>query len=186
MKSIDLLFTSDSFEHNACDVSVANLQSQYTFLYITLTCKEKEKREKEIPVIPDWELRSTVGFVSERSCWMLCLLPHGSDAVDREGWMGWGFGSDGERLEPERGSLWQWGTKAGVRKMRSSQGHDPMSFTHVHMRVISHVCESARQDKHTKSLLNTYREKNRQFQISSFKPSDCGKSMESRRTDRRV
>lgn len=46
MKSIDLLFTSDSSEHNACDVSVANLQSQYTFLYITLTCKEKEREKK--------------------------------------------------------------------------------------------------------------------------------------------
>ena len=85
MKSIDLLFTSDSFEHNACDVSVANLQSQYTFLYITLTCKEKEKREKEIPVIPDRELCSTVSCVSERSGGLLCLLPHGSHAVDGEG-----------------------------------------------------------------------------------------------------
>lgn len=56
MKSIDLLFTLDSSEYKACDVSVANLQSQYTSLYITLTCKEKEKREKEIPVIPDREL----------------------------------------------------------------------------------------------------------------------------------
>lgn len=71
MKSIDLLFTSDSFEHNACDVSVANLQSQYTFLYITLTCKEKEKREKEILVIPDRELCYTVNFVSTRSGWLM-------------------------------------------------------------------------------------------------------------------
>ncbi len=63
MKSIDPLFTSDSFEHSACDVSVANLQSQYAFLYITLTCKEKEKREKEIPVMADRELCSTVSFV---------------------------------------------------------------------------------------------------------------------------
>lgn len=128
MKSIDLLFTSDSFEHNACDVSVANLQSQYTFLYITPACKEKEKREKEIPVIPDRELRSTVSFVSERSGWLFCLLPHGSDAVEGEGYRWWG--SDGERLEPERGSLWQGETQAGVRKMRARQGHDPMSFTH--------------------------------------------------------
>lgn len=86
MKSIDLLFTSDSFEHNACDVSVANLQSQYTFLSISPTCKEKERREKEIPVIPDRELRSTVSFVSERSGWLFCLLPHGSDAVEGEGY----------------------------------------------------------------------------------------------------
>lgn len=85
MKSIDLLFTLDSFEHSACDVSVANLQSQYTFLYITLTCKEKEREEKEIPVIPDRELRSTASFVSERSGRLLCLLPHGSDAVEGEG-----------------------------------------------------------------------------------------------------
>lgn len=85
MKSIDLLFTSDSFEHNACDVSVANLQSQYTFLYITLTCKEKEKREKEIPVISDRELRFPLSFLLERSAWSLCLLPHGSDAVEGEG-----------------------------------------------------------------------------------------------------
>lgn len=85
MKSIDLLFTSDSFEHNASDVSVAKLQSQYTFLYITLTCKAKEKREKGIPVIPDRELRSTVSFVSERSGCLLCLLPHGSDAVEGGG-----------------------------------------------------------------------------------------------------
>ena len=62
MKSIDLLFTLDSFEHKACDVSVANLQSQYTLLYITLTCKEKEKREKEIPVIPDRELCLPLSF----------------------------------------------------------------------------------------------------------------------------
>lgn len=85
MKSIDLLFTSDSFEHSACDVSVANLQSQYAFLYITLTCKEKEKREKEIPVIADRELCCTVSFVLERSGWLLCLLPHGSDAVEGVG-----------------------------------------------------------------------------------------------------
>lgn len=85
MKSIDLLFTSDSFEHNACDVSVANLQSQYTFLYITLTCKEKEKREKEIPVISDRELRFPLSFLLERSGWLLYLLPHGSDAVEGEG-----------------------------------------------------------------------------------------------------
>lgn len=83
MKSIDLLFTLDSFEHKACDVSVANLQSRYSFLYITLTCKEKEKREKEIPVISDKELRSPQSFVFERSGW-LCLLPHGSDTVKGE------------------------------------------------------------------------------------------------------
>ena len=81
MKSIDLLFTSDSFEHNACDVSVANLQSQYTFLYITLTCKGKERGEKEILVISDRGLRFPLNFLLERSGWLLCLLPHGSDAV---------------------------------------------------------------------------------------------------------
>lgn len=48
MKNIDLLFTSDSFEQKACDVSVASIQSQYTSLYITLVCKEKEKREKRL------------------------------------------------------------------------------------------------------------------------------------------
>lgn len=63
MKSIDLPFTSDSFKHKACDVSVANLQSQYTSLYITLACKEKEKREKEIPVISDGELCPPLRFV---------------------------------------------------------------------------------------------------------------------------
>lgn len=47
MKNIDLLFTSDSSEHTACDVSVAALQSQYAFFDITLTCKEKEKHEKK-------------------------------------------------------------------------------------------------------------------------------------------
>lgn len=63
MKSIDLPFTSDSFKHKACDVSVASLQSQYTSLYITLACKEKEKREKEIPVISDRELCPPLRFV---------------------------------------------------------------------------------------------------------------------------
>lgn len=85
MKSIDLLFTSDSFEHKTCDVSVANLQSQYTFLYITLTCKGKGKREKEIPVILDRGPRSPLSFVLEGSGWLLCLLLCGSDAVEREG-----------------------------------------------------------------------------------------------------
>lgn len=76
--------------------------------------------------------------------------------------------------------------------MRVGEGHDLMSFTHVHMRVTSHVCELARQEKHIKCIpvflsvfLNSHREK-RQFHISSFRPSDCGKSMESRRTDRCV
>lgn len=82
MKSIDLLFTLDSFEHKACDVSVANLQSQYTFLYIILTCKEKEKREKVIPVISDRGMRYPLSFMLERSGWLLCLLPHGSDAAE--------------------------------------------------------------------------------------------------------
>lgn len=85
MKSIDRLFTSDSFEHKACDVSVANLRSQYTPLYITLTCKEKEKREKGIPVISDKEPSPPLSFVLQRSGLLLCLLPHGSDAVAGEG-----------------------------------------------------------------------------------------------------
>ena len=85
MKSIDLLFYSDSFEHKACDVSVANLHSQYTFVYITLTCKKREKREKEIPVISDRGMRYPLSFMLERSGSLLCLLPHGSDAVEAEG-----------------------------------------------------------------------------------------------------
>ncbi len=98
MKSIDLLFTSDSFEHDVSDVSVAKLQSQYTFLYITLTCKAEEKREKVTPVIPDREQRSAVSFVSERSGQLLCLLPHGSDA-EEEG----DEGDEGQvRVELER------------------------------------------------------------------------------------
>lgn len=150
MKSIDLAFYLASFEHNACDVSVASLQSQYTFLYITLTCKEKEKREKEIPVIPDRERRSAVSFVSERSAWLLCLLAHGSDAVEGKG-QGWRrFGSDEKRLEPERGELWPSGTKAG--QMRARRGHDPVSSTHGHMRVSFHVCELAREEEPIKYL----------------------------------
>lgn len=85
MKTIDLPFTSDSFEHKACDVSVANLQSQYTFLYITLICKEKEKREKEISVILDTGPHSPLSFVMERSGWLVGLVPHGSDAAEWEG-----------------------------------------------------------------------------------------------------
>lgn len=65
MKSIDLPFTSDSFKHKACDVSVANLQSQYTSLYITAAGKEKEKREKEIPVISDRAASSSELCVAE-------------------------------------------------------------------------------------------------------------------------
>lgn len=33
--------------HRACDVSVAGLQSRYASPYITLACKEKEKRWKK-------------------------------------------------------------------------------------------------------------------------------------------
>lgn len=44
-KILICFFTSDSFEHKACDVSVASIQSQYTPLYITLVCKEEEKRD---------------------------------------------------------------------------------------------------------------------------------------------
>ena len=42
--------------------------------------------------------------------------------------------------------------------MMFRQGHNPMSITHVHMRVTlhmrvtSHVCELVRQDTHTKSV----------------------------------
>lgn len=60
-----------------------------------------------------------------------------------------GFGADGERLEPERGSLWPGGIKAGEREMRARQGRDLMSFTHVHMRVAVHVSELAREEIHT-------------------------------------
>lgn len=46
MKSIDLLFTLDSFKHKACNVSVANTPSQYTLVFSTSlwTCKTKEKK----------------------------------------------------------------------------------------------------------------------------------------------
>lgn len=81
MKSIDPLFTSDSFEHNVSDVSVASLQSQYTFLYINQTCK----REKEIPVMPDGTLHCAVSFVSQRSGRLFCLLPGGSAVLCAEG-----------------------------------------------------------------------------------------------------
>lgn len=120
MKSIDLPFTLDSFEHKACDVSVANLQSQYIFLYITLTCKEKEKREKEIPVISD----SGVAFSSELCCWRGQAGSCVYYLMDLKQWKGKCEGDEGwgkmQRSQPEREavcgkaqqSLW-------VRKMRA-------------------------------------------------------------------
>lgn len=186
MKSIDLLFTSDSFERSACDVSVANLQSQYTFLSITRTCKEKGKREKRflsyrtessVPLCALCHRGQTACFVYYLKDLMQWKEGDKGDEGEMDG------EGDGERLEPERGSLWQ----SGVRKKRACQGRDPMSCAHVHMRVAFQVCKiSQTSEKHTQCTScrpwNICREqKKRQFQISSFKSSDSGKSMRSKR-----
>lgn len=170
MKSIDLLFTSDSFEHSACDVSVANLQSQYTFLSITLTCKEKGKREKRflsyrtessVPLCALCQRGQTACFVYYLKDLMQWKERDKGDEGEMDG------EGDGERLEPERGSLWQ----SGVRKKRACQGHDPMSCAHVHTRVAFQLCKISRtSEEHTQctsSVRETYAGKKKKRMVSN-------------------
>lgn len=98
--------------------------------------------EKEISVMQDRQPRSAMSAVSERSGRLFCLLPHGSDAVEKEGLRV--TGSDGERLEPERGSLWQGGSLR-LESHKMSRGYNPVFSTRVHMRTTHIVCEIGRQ-----------------------------------------
>lgn len=84
-KILICFFTSDSFEHKACDVSVASIQSQYTSLYITLVCKEEEKKRLLSSQTELWALCCR----GQAAC---CLLPYGSETAVE-------FGSDTERSE---------------------------------------------------------------------------------------
>lgn len=85
--------------------------------------------EKEISVIQDRQPRSAMSAVPERSGRLFCLLPHESGAVEKEGLRV--MGSDGERLEPERGSLRQ-GRSLRLESQKMSCGYNPAFSTCVH------------------------------------------------------
>lgn len=54
------------------------------------------------------------------------------------------MGSDGEGLEPDRGSLWQ-GRSLQLESQKMSRGYNPVFSTRVHMRTTHIVCEIGRQ-----------------------------------------
>lgn len=89
MKSIDLLFTLDSFEHKACDVSVCGVQSQYASPHINLACKREGGGRKEILVISDRAVSSSglCVYRGQAGCCLYYLMDlrwwSGRDEADR-------------------------------------------------------------------------------------------------------